>query len=405
MPLYSYKAVNTQGEIEQGQSHASNQQAMLEQLQQKGWIPLEIYKQGEKKFLGIRISDSAIKLSDKDILIFTDELSTLLSSGLPLDRSLRILMDLTRDNKLLHRIIGQVLHEVKGGASLADALEQQPGLFGRFYLNMIRAGETGGDLAEVLKRLAVYLEQHQALKNSVATALIYPAILLIMSLSSLFVMLTFVVPQFSEMFESAGKALPLPTQIVVALADFLQRWWGVLLFILFAVGVYFRQQWTDPEQKKIWDVRLLKLPLLGEILVQKEMANLSRTLGTLLGNGVSMLKALSIVRETVSNSAVADTLDAALLKLKHGKSLSAALAESAFFPQLAVQMIRMGEESGRLDEMLLRLADNYDKHLRTAIERMLALLEPALIIILGLMIAGIIVSILLAILSVNDLAI
>jgi len=405
MPLYSYKAVNTQGEIEQGQSHASNQQAMLEQLQQKGWIPLEIHKQGEKKFLGIRISDSAIKLSDKDILIFTDELSTLLSSGLPLDRSLRILMDLTRDNKLLHRIIGQVLHEVKGGASLADALEQQPGLFGRFYLNMIRAGETGGDLAEVLKRLAVYLEQHQALKNSVATALIYPAILLIMSLSSLFVMLTFVVPQFSEMFESAGKALPLPTQIVVALADFLQRWWGVLLFILFAVGVYFRQQWTDPEQKKIWDVRLLKLPLLGEILVQKEMANLSRTLGTLLGNGVSMLKALSIVRETVSNSAVADTLDAALLKLKHGKSLSAALAESAFFPQLAVQMIRMGEESGRLDEMLLRLADNYDKHLRTAIERMLALLEPALIIILGLMIAGIIVSILLAILSVNDLAI
>ncbi len=405
MPLYSYKAVNTQGEIEQGQSHASTEQAMLEQLQQKGWIPLEIHKQGEKKFLGIRFSDAAIKLSDKDILIFTDELATLLSSGLPLDRSLRILMDLTRENKILNRIIGQVLHEVKGGASLADALEQQPGLFGRFYLNMIRAGETGGDLAEVLKRLAVYLEQNQALKNSVATALIYPAILLIMSLSSLFVMLTFVVPQFSEMFESAGKALPLPTQIVVALADFLQRWWGVLLFFLVAMGVYFRQQWTDPDQRKIWDARLLKWPLLGEILVQKEMANLSRTLGTLLGNGVSMLKALSIVRETVSNSAVADTLDTALLQLKQGKSLSAAVAESAFFPQLAVQMIRMGEESGRLDEMLLRLADNYDKHLRTAIERMLALLEPALIIILGLMIAGIIVSILLAILSVNDLAI
>ncbi|WP_198243497.1 type II secretion system F family protein [methane-oxidizing endosymbiont of Gigantopelta aegis] len=385
MPLYSYKAVNTQGEIEHGQSHASNQQAMLEQLQQKGWIPLEIHKQGEQKFLGIRFSDAAIKLSDKDILVFTDELATLLSSGLPLDRSLRILMDLTQDNKILNRIIGQVLHDVKSGASLADALERQPGLFGRFYLNMIRAGETGGDLAEVLKRLAVYLEQNQALKNSVATALIYPAILLIMSLSSLFVMLTFVVPQFSEMFESAGKALPLPTQIVVALADFLQRWWGALLFFLVAMGVYFRQQWTDPEQKKIWDARFLKWPLLGEILVQKEMANLSRTLGTLLGNGVSMLKALSIVRETVSNSAVADTLDTALLHLKQGKSLSAALAESAFFPQLAVQMIRMGEESGRLDEMLLRLADNYDKHLRTAIERMLALLEPALIIILGLL--------------------
>ncbi len=405
MPLYSYKAVNTQGEIEQGQSHASNQQAMLEQLQQKGWIPLEIHKQGKKKFLGIRFSDAAIKLSGKDILVFTDELATLLSSGLPLDRSLRILMDLTRDNKILNRIIGQVLHDVKSGASLADALERQPGLFSRFYLNMIRAGETGGDLAEVLNRLAVYLEQNQALKNSVATALIYPAILLIMSLSSLFVMLIFVVPQFSEMFESAGKALPLPTQIVVALADLLQRWWGALLFFLVAMGVYFRQQWTDPEQKKIWDARFLRMPLLGEILVQKEMANLSRTLGTLLGNGVSMLKALSIVRETVSNSAVADTLDTALLQLKQGKSLSAALAESVFFPQLAVQMIRMGEESGRLDEMLLRLADNYDKHLRTAIERMLALLEPALIIILGLMIAGIIVSILLAILSVNDLAI
>jgi len=328
----------------------------------------------------------------------------LLESGLPLDKSLLVWIDLTEDNERVTKLIGRVLEKVKGGATLADALEKQSGIFSKFYLNMIRAGEAGGSLGEVLGRLSEYLERSRELKETVSTALIYPAILLIMSLASLFVMLTFVVPQFSEMFESAGKALPVSTQIVVGLAEWLQSYWWLLVLGVILITGYMNLQMADPVKKKIWDGRFLKLPLAGTIILNKETANISRTLGTLLGNGVSILAALVIVRETVDNLVLAAAIQDTEEQLKQGKNMSDALLEKGIFPKMAMQMIKMGEETGRLEEMLLRVATIYDKQLRVAIQRMLALLEPALIISLGLMIAGIIVSILLAILSVNDLA-
>ena len=336
--------------------------------------------------------------------MFTGELATLLDSGLPLDRSLRVLIQLTDDNETLSTLISQVLEKIKGGSSLADALESQTEVFSRFYLNMIRAGEMGGNLGDVLTRLAEYLERSQELKDTVTTALIYPAILLVMSVASLLVMLTFVVPQFTEMFDNAGKALPVPTQIVVAIADFLQSYWWAILLVIVIVTSYMKAQLANPVTKKIWDARFLSMPLFGDILLHTETANLTRTLGTLLGNGVSILKALGIAKETAGNLVMVDLLDDAEKQLKQGQTMSDALTDSDCFPKLAIQMIKMGEETGRLEEMLLRVATIYDKQLRTAIQRMLALLEPALIITLGLMIAGIIVSILLAILSVNDLA-
>jgi general secretion pathway protein F len=313
-------------------------------------------------------------------------------------------MDLTEDNERLSKLIAKVLEKVKGGASLADALEQQSGVFSKFYLNMIRAGEAGGSLDDVLTRLSDYLERSQELKDTVSTALIYPAILLVMSLASLFVMLTFVVPQFTEMFESAGKALPVSTQIVVGIANWLQSYWWALLIGIVFISSYMKFQLADPIRKKVWDARFLKLPMAGSIITNKEIANISRTLGTLLGNGVSILSALIIVRETVDNLVLAAAIADAEEQLKQGKHLSDALLDKRIFPKMAMQMIKMGEETGRLEEMLLRVAAIYDKQLRVAIQRLLAFLEPALIISLGLMIAGIIVSILLAILSVNDLA-
>ncbi len=404
MPLYAYKAVNSQGDTEEGVKNASDQQSLLLELQNQGYIPIRIEPARDKTFLGFKIGSAATRLSHKEIGLLTGELATLLESGLPLDRSLQVLIQLTEDNDKLGKLIAQVLEKVKGGASLADALESQLGVFSRFYLNMIRAGEMGGNLGDVLRRLAEYLERSRELRDSVTTAMIYPAILLIMSLASLFVMLTFVVPQFSEMFASSGQALPLPTQIVVALAEGLQSYWWVLLLLALGVSSYMKAQLADPDRKKVWDGRFLTMPLFGNIVMSMETANLSRTLGTLLGNGVSILKALGIVRETVSNTVIADLLEQAEQQLKEGRNMSEVLLQSERFPKLAVQMIKMGEETGRLEEMLLRVADIYDKQLRTAIQRMLALLEPALIISLGLMIAGIIVSILLAILSVNDLA-
>ncbi|WP_031434568.1 type II secretion system F family protein [Methylomarinum vadi] len=404
MPLFSYKIVNSQGDIEEGVKNASDQQALLAELQGQGCMPIRIEPARGKRFLGISLGVATLKLSHKEIGILTGELATLLESGLPLDRSLQVLIQLTEDNEKLSKLVSQVLEKVKGGSSLADALESQAGVFSRFYLNMIRAGELGGNLGDVLNRLAEYLERSRELRETVVTALIYPAILLIMSLASLFVMLTFVVPQFTEMFESSGQELPLPTQIVVGLAEGLQSYWWLLLLLVIVGSSYMKSQLADPERKKVWDLRFLHMPLFGDIILTMEIANLSRTLGTLLGNGVSILKALGIVRETVGNTAIADLLEQAELQLKEGGTMSSALLKNERFPKMAVQMIKMGEETGRLEEMLLRIAVIFDKQLRTAIQRMLALLEPALIISLGLMIGGIIVSILLAILSVNDLA-
>ncbi len=402
--LFAYKAVNSLGETEEGVRDAVDDQQLIAALQAEGYIPIRVVPANAKSFLGLRLGAKQSKLSQKDIALFTGELATLLESGLPLDKSLLVLIDLTEDNERVAKLIGRVLEKVKGGSTLADALEKQSGIFSKFYLNMIRAGEAGGSLGEVLTRLSEYLERSRELKETVSTALIYPAILLIMSLASLFVMLTFVVPQFSEMFESAGKALPVSTQIVVGLAEWLQSYWWVLFLSVFFITGYMNLQLADPVKKKIWDGRFLKLPLAGTIILNKETANISRTLGTLLGNGVSILSALVIVRETVDNLVLAAAIQDTEDQLKQGKNMSDALFEKGVFPKMAMQMIKMGEETGRLEEMLLRVATIYDKQLRVSIARMLALLEPALIITLGLMIAGIIVSILLAILSVNDLA-
>ncbi len=404
MPLYTYKAINNLGETEEGVRDAVDEQALITSLQSEGLIPIRVAAANSRSFLGLGLGGKQSKLSQKDIALLTGELATLLESGLPLDKSLLVLMDLTEDNERLSKLIARVLEKVKGGVSLADSLEQQHGVFTKFYLNMIRAGEAGGGLDQVLTRLSEYLERSQELKDSVSTALIYPIILLVMSLASLFIMLTFVVPQFTEMFESAGKALPVSTQIVVGLAEWLQSYWWALLIGFIFISSYMKYQLADPVRKKVWDGRFLKLPLAGTIITNKETANISRTLGTLLGNGVSILSALVIVRETVDNLVMASAIADAEEQLKQGKHLSDALLEKQLLPKMAMQMIKMGEETGRLEEMLLRVATIYDKQLRVAIQRLLAFLEPVLIITLGLMIAGIIVSILLAILSVNDLA-
>ena len=402
MPLFTYKAVNSLGETEEGIRDAIDEQVLIAALHSEGYLPIRVAPANNRSFFGWRAKQS--KLSHKDIALLTGELATLLESDLPLDKSLLVLMDLTEDHVYLSKLIARILDKVKGGTTLADALEQQSGVFSKFYLNMIRAGEAGGSLGEVLARLSEYLERSQELKDTVSTALIYPAILLVMSLASLFVMLTFVVPQFTEMFESAGKALPISTQIVVALAEWLQSYWWALLTSIIFISSYMKFQLADPISKKVWDGRFLKVPLAGTIITHKETANISRTLGTLLGNGVSLLAALTIVRETIDNLVLAAAIEEAEEQLKQGKHLSDALLGKGLFPKMAIQMIKMGEETGRLEEMLLRLATIYDKQLRVAIQRLLAFLEPVLIISLGLMIAGIIVSILLAILSVNDLA-
>jgi general secretion pathway protein F len=259
-------------------------------------------------------------------------------------------------------------------------------------------------LEVVLDRLSQYLESSKELRDTVGTALIYPAILVTMAVASLLLLLTFVVPQFTEMFDNAGKELPLPTQIVVGVAEGIRSYWWAAIPVVAAVVGWVRFQRADPDRRLVWDGWMLRLPLLGDLTLKLQVASFSRTLATLLTNGVSMLAALSIVKETLDNRLVAEKIGLAVDSLKRGGGLTAPLMESNLFPSLAMQMIKLGEESGHLSEMLDRVAVVYDKEIKISIQRLLALLEPVLIVGLGIMIGGIIMSIMLAILSVNDLA-
>ncbi|MCF7970019.1 MAG: type II secretion system F family protein [Methylococcaceae bacterium] len=404
MALFVYKAVTHDGTIQEGTKEARDEAHLIEYLQTEGLIPLKISLPGSSLSYLFSFKPSQQGLSQKEINLFTKELATLLQAGLPLDRSLVVLMELIDADSNIYNLIKQVLERVKGGANLADALESESSAFSRFYINMLRAGEAGGSVDIVLGQLSEYLEKSKELKDTVSTALIYPAILVIMALGSVFLLLTFVVPQFMEMFESAGKELPISTQIVVGTAQWLQNYWWALL--IFCAGVFFtmRYELSVGPRKAQWDRIILSLPLFGEIIRNTSTTNFTRTLGTLLSNGVPILTALGIVKGTLSNLVLIDALTVAEDNLRQGKDMSSALIESGQFPKMATQMIKMGEETGKMEEMLARTAETYDKQLKITIERMLAMLEPILIVTLGLLIAGIIISILSAILSVNDLA-
>lgn len=405
MPRYRYEAVDAAGEVLRDQLEAASPEAAIERLRDQGLLPLSITETKGgflRGGLGQPLFSKRRALSQKIIMLLTQQLSSLLNAGMPLDRALTILIGVI-DDEQSKALLERVQEKVRGGSTLADALEAQ-GAFSRFYLNMIRAGETGGALEVVLKRLTEFLERSQALRETVTSALIYPLILLSVSALSVIVLLTFVVPQFQRLFADAGKALPLATQIVIAVGDgFRHYWWagGVAILLLVAA---MRQQLSQPESRMRWDRWFLRLPLFGDLIAKVETARLSRTLGTLLGNGVSLLNALTIVRETLSNRVLAGVLGEVAEQVKTGRGLADPLLESGNFPKLAVQMVRVGEETGQLQEMLLQVADTYDAEVQTAVKRMLTLLEPAMILGLGVIIAGIIMSILVAILSLNDLA-
>lgn len=405
MPSFFYKAVSRNGETVSDYRDAQNESALVSWLQEEGYIPIQILDAKAKPFSWLRFNRShKDRLSHAEIGLFTRELATLLEAGLPLDRSLIVLMDLSDEDSKLHGLIEDILDKVKSGVHLSDAVDAQEGNFSRFYLNMIRAGEAGGSLAEVLDRLSKYLERSKELKDTVTTALIYPAILVVMAMVSVLVLLTFVVPQFTEMFDMAGKELPLPTRIVVGIADWLQSYWWALIATVLIMVSYMRYQLNEPEKRYVWDGRFLKLPLIGDLITKVEVARFSQTLGTLLSNGVPLLSALSIVKETLTNKVIAEKVEIAAMSLKEGKELTGPLIESEVFPKMAIQMMKMGEETGRLEEMLEKVSETYDKEIKLSIQRLLSLIEPVLIVGLGILIAGIIVSVLMAILSVNDLS-
>ena len=405
MPLYRYKAVTPTGESQEGEMEGLAQTTVVDRLQAMGLIPIRVEETaaqaggqgtGQGLFRKNRVTQS-------DVAVFTQEIATLLKAGLPLDRCLEILIGLSASEPVRQLMI-QVREDVRSGAALSAAMEAQRGVFSRFYLNMIRAGEAGGSLDVVLQRLTEFMERSKELKETVKSALMYPAILIGVAVLSVVILLMWVVPQFSQMFEESGKALPLPTQIVIGAGDTVRNYWWAM--VLGGVGIYswFSRQMREPSSRYKWDKRLLGLPLVGDLVGKLEVARFSRTLGTLIGNGVTLLTALSIVKDTLSNTVMAEGLGVVAAQLKEGKGLGKPLMDTGLFPKLAIHLVMVGEETGKLQEMLIRIADIYDREVHSTVKRMLALMEPVLILGLGLVIGGIIMSILVAILSVNDLA-
>jgi len=404
MLTFEYKAATADGDIVKGVHIGNSREEIVERLHGLGHIPIRVDETARQQKSKKGFQFFRQRITQKNIGDATRELSTLLRAGLPLDRSLSILMAL-EDGSPFGELLGNIRSRVKQGSSLADALEQQGGVFNRFYINLLRAGESGGALEVALERLAEYIERNKEVRDTLISALIYPAILVFVALISVFMLLGYVVPQFAEMFDGVEQVLPLSTRITIGIGGSLQSYGWLILVLTCAAVLYIARRLQVPENLYRWHAWLLRLPLAGELILKIEVARFARTLGTLLQNGVTLLKALSVVKDTMGNRVLAEGIERVAGSLREGKNLADPLAKFTSFPTLAIHMVRVGEESGNLEQILTQIANTYDRDTQTAIKRTLAILEPALILVLGAIIAAVIISILLAILSINELVI
>ena len=411
MPRYSYRAVTAAGDVSSGELEAANESEIVDRLRDQGLLPMQIAESlggaasASQPARPPRQSLFAPKRVTRDnVLALTRDLATLLRAGLTLDRALELLISLATSQPVAAMLQG-VRDEVRGGKALSQALDARRDVFSRFYVNIVRAGEAGGALGTVLARLAETMERNKELRDSVRSALIYPTILIFVAVASIMILLIYVVPQFQTTFAQAGKALPIPTQVVITIGTFLRNWWWAVIPGVALAIAWFRRRGQIPSVRRARDTRLLRLPLVGDLIAKVEIARFARTLSTLLANGVTLLTGLGIVKETMSNVVLATGFDGVIVKLREGKGFGRPMAETGLYPRLATQMILVGEESGRLEEMLTRVADVYDREVATAIKRFLAILEPVLILGLAVMVGGIVFSILLGVMGMSELVV
>jgi general secretion pathway protein F len=416
MPLYRYKAVSTAGELSTGELDAANEAEIVDRLRDQGLMPMQVVaSSGGARPLAASAASGAAParrertslfaaktVSQDQLLAVTRELATLLRSGLPLDRALETLIGLAPTRPVAALLQG-VRDDVRGGKALSQALDARREVFSRFYVNIVRAGEAGGALGPVLTRLADTMERAKELKGTVTSALIYPTILICVAVVSVMVLLFFVVPQFKTQFAQAGQALPWSTVVVIAAGEYIKSYWWTLVLGAIAVAWIVRRALAEPRTRKRFDAFVLRRRLLGELVQKVETARFTRTLGTLLANGVTLLGALSIVKETVGNLVMRDALDGVIAELREGKGFGRPLAATGVYPRLATQMILVGEESGQLEEMLTRVAEVYDREVQLVIKRFLAFLEPVMILGLAVVVGFIVLSILLGVIGMSEL--
>ncbi len=405
MAIFQYKAATRDGEVVVGTLEGQDSEAVIALIQAQGQVPIRVERgetRGRKTGRGRLHFQRGGRVGREDIAAFTHELCTLLSAGVSLDRALGVIEELS-PKPALQQLVKGVRERVRQGQSLADALQGCEGVFNTFYVNLVRAGEAGGALESTLRRLGDHLARTQALRESITAALIYPVILVLVAIGAVLLLLTYVVPQFAQLFADVGQALPLPTRVVIASGEFLQHYGWLLPLLVVGLAALGERLLRRPQQRLRVHRWLLVTPLLGDLIERLETARFARTLATLLGNGVTLVEALRLARKGVGNLEIGARLQVAEARVSEGRRLAEQLREQRAVPPFAVQMVSVGEESGELESMLLRVADAYEAEVQRSLKRMLAILEPAMILLLGALVAGIVLSILVAILGINQL--
>ncbi len=401
MPVFVYRAADRRGQTIDGVMEAPDARAVIERLQRDAYFPIRVAPHAERA--GWLSFGGSSRVSQRDLLAFTQQLATLFEAGLPLDRGLSILEELA-PNARVKAIVTDLLVSVRGGSSLSEALgKHHPRPFSRLYINMVRAGERGGVLEVTLRRLAEFLEARAAFADAVRTAIAYPIFLVAVGIGAIVFLMTFVIPRFATIFSDLGQTMPLPTQILLWVSAGVQGyWWAGVLLILGALLAW--RVWTGSPQGRIgWDQALLGLPLIGPLFRKIETARFARTLGTMLKSGVPVMGALAVVGDTMTNLAIGRAVERVADGVKRGGTLAAGMQAEGQFPTLAIHMVRVGEETGRLEEMLLKVADTFEVDVNNELKRVLGLLQPVIILGMGVLVAFIVVAMMLAIFSINEI--
>jgi type IV pilus assembly protein PilC len=401
MPTFQYKAKTRAGELVSGSLAAGDRRAALSELSKMGFFPLAVDsaepEQGGKRALaGFRN-----KIKSRDVLMFTQQLSSLLRSGMSLSQALGTLERRTQ-KKALGAIMGELRNGIVQGESLSDSLSKHPQLFSRFFVNLIKAGEASGSLDEVLLRLGKHQEQMAEVREKVIAALLYPLIIVSVGICTIIFFMLVMVPRFAAMFKEMGRTMPLPTRILIAVSNgFVSYWWIGVLLIVAAVTAY-RIRARTPEGKLALDVLKLRLPVFGQILMANALAQFARTLATLLENGVPVLTALQIVEDTMTNRVIANEISEARTRVTDGTSISQPLSKGKVFPPLLIDMLAVGEESGEVVPALKNIADTYEGELSRMLKIFTTLLEPAIIIFMAVVVGAIVLSVLMAVFDITS---
>jgi general secretion pathway protein F len=399
---FHFRAVASDGKVRTGTVTADNDKSVARELRRQGLVPVYVGLEQKKGFeLRLPAFDRGKR---RDVLFFTQELSTLLSAGIPLDRAIAITAELT-DRRGFRSLVMDVLRVLKGGKSLADSLATRPAYFSELYINMVRAGEASGSLAQIFERLAEFERTRDDLRGYIISSMIYPALLTLVGIGSIFVLLNFVVPRFAQIFSDPRMKIPTPTAIMLDASRIVQTYGGPASLALLVAIIAFQAYIQTTAGRMWWDTLRLKLPLLGDALRKAETARFARAMATLVTASVPLVQSLGIARGILNNRRIAGSLEAIAQGVKRGEGIATPLARAGEFPPLAGHLLAVGEETGHLDTMFNRMADIYDNETRTAIRRFTSLFEPLIILVMGLLVGTLILSLMLAITSINDVAV